>query len=124
GVASAFLVVSGHAPEAYAAALGSVAPGAVSIVVLMGLAARGEIAAWLVRHGWSEATPAAVVCGASTDAEWTWVGALGSLGEAMPPPGAAGVLVIGHVVGVRDELARAGAGVADTGDEVMYGRGR
>ncbi|MFL5275807.1 MAG: uroporphyrinogen-III C-methyltransferase, partial [Myxococcales bacterium] len=44
GVASAFLVVSGHAPSGFTAALGSLSPGAATIVVLMGLATRADTA--------------------------------------------------------------------------------
>src|SRR5207253_3412936 len=66
GLASAFLVVSGHAEAAYASVLGSLAPGAATVVVLMGLASRAEVAGALLRRGWDGATPAAVVLGAST----------------------------------------------------------
>jgi hypothetical protein len=40
GLASAFLVVSGHAEEAFGPSLGSLEPGAATIVVLMGLQTR------------------------------------------------------------------------------------
>ncbi|MFL5366933.1 MAG: uroporphyrinogen-III C-methyltransferase, partial [Myxococcales bacterium] len=61
GVASAFLVVSGHAPSGFAAALGSLAPGAATIVVLMGLATRADTAGLLLSRGWDPETPSAVL---------------------------------------------------------------
>jgi hypothetical protein len=40
---------------------GRAAPGSVTVVVLMGLGARGRIAARLIARGWDPATPAAIV---------------------------------------------------------------
>ena len=71
----------------------------------MGVGIRGQLASQLIAHGWPAATPAAIVCdghrhrmsghgrGAST--EW----ATPRLG------GAAGVLVVGEVVRIREALA-------------------
>src|SRR5215208_1077336 len=44
GLASAFLVVSGHAESAYGPVLRSLAPGSATVVILMGLANRAAIA--------------------------------------------------------------------------------
>src|SRR5207245_5443307 len=58
GTVSAFLVVSGHAEAAFAPALGSLAPGAATVVVLMGISTRAGIAALLISRGWdSHPTP-------------------------------------------------------------------
>src|SRR5690606_3561180 len=46
GVSSGLLVVSGHAPEAWAPLLGAIPPGAATVVVLMGKRTRGDIAAF------------------------------------------------------------------------------
>src|SRR3954452_11417212 len=53
GLASAFVVVSGHAESAYRPVLGSVAPGSATLVVLMGLATRPAIAHALREAGWA-----------------------------------------------------------------------
>ncbi|MFL5261495.1 MAG: uroporphyrinogen-III C-methyltransferase [Anaeromyxobacteraceae bacterium] len=105
GLASAFTVVSGHAPESFEPVLRSLEPGAATVVVLMGLAHRGEIAATLVERGWAAATPAAIAFAAGTPDAFTWVGTLGEL-PAAPVDGAArapGTIVVGDVV----SLARA-----------------
>jgi siroheme synthase len=57
-------------------------------------------------HGWADSTPAAVVCAASTKNEWVWTGRLGEMEHAEPPEGLAGVLVVGEVVGVRQQILR------------------
>jgi uroporphyrin-III C-methyltransferase/precorrin-2 dehydrogenase/sirohydrochlorin ferrochelatase len=54
GVSSGLLVVSGHAPEAWAPLLGAIPPGAATVVVLMGKRTRGDIAAFLIERGWHE----------------------------------------------------------------------
>jgi len=105
GIASAFLVVSGHTMEAFEAATGAVRPHGVSLVVLMGLTERAAVAERLVALGWRPDTPAAIVCAASTPEEWTWTGPLAQLGTAQPPGRLAGVLVVGDVVRVREVLA-------------------
>ena len=107
GLASAFLVVSGHAECAYASVLGSLAPGAATVVVLMGLASRAEVAGALLRRGWDGATPAAVVLGASTPDACAWRGELRDLGACELPelhPDAPGLLVIGAAVSVAAQL--------------------
>ncbi|MBI3932975.1 MAG: uroporphyrinogen-III C-methyltransferase [Acidobacteria bacterium] len=109
GLASGFLVVSGHAESAYGPVLTSLPPQAVTVVVLMGLASRAAIADLLLRRGWPRTTPAAVVLGAATDATHTWLGTLESLAAA-PLPGdsdAPGTLVLGPVVSLAAVLAPA-----------------
>jgi siroheme synthase len=121
GIASGFLVVAGQTGDALEATLGAVRPHSVTVVVMMGLAGRDEIATRLMAHGWSADTRAAIVCGASTPDEWTWTGRLADLAAAEPPEGAPGVLVIGEVIQVRDALAAAHARPLFA-DEVKYGR--
>jgi siroheme synthase len=122
GVASGFLVLAGHSGDTLDRALGGVRPGGPTLVVMMGVAGRAEIAARLAAHGWPQDTPAALVCGASTAEAWTWTGRLADVAAAQPPGGVAGMLVVGEVVRVRDALAAASAPVADVADEVKYGR--
>jgi uroporphyrin-III C-methyltransferase/precorrin-2 dehydrogenase/sirohydrochlorin ferrochelatase len=106
GAASGFLVLSGHTTEAFENGLTAVQPNAaVSLIVLMGLGGRGELAETLIARGWNGATPAAIVCGASTADEWIWTGTIAALRTTELPAGIAGVVVIGEVVRVREALA-------------------
>jgi siroheme synthase len=88
----------------------------------MGLASRDAIAAQLMAHGWPAALPAAIVCGASTAAQWTWTGRLDGVGHAAPPADLPGVLVVGDVIQVRDALSAVVFRPEAATDEVMYGR--
>jgi uroporphyrin-III C-methyltransferase/precorrin-2 dehydrogenase/sirohydrochlorin ferrochelatase len=127
GAASGFLVLSGHSPDAFGEGLDAVQPNSVTLVVLMGLTWRGRLAATLMTRGWSGDMPAAIVCGASTPDEWTWVGALRQMGESELPEGVAGVIVIGEVVRVREALVTAAVAPTEQeagSNEVRYGRNR
>jgi uroporphyrin-III C-methyltransferase/precorrin-2 dehydrogenase/sirohydrochlorin ferrochelatase len=106
GVASAFLVLAGHNDVAVDRALASGAPNTLSIVFMMGLGARGSLAQTVMTHGWSPATPAAIICAASTPDEWVWTGTLAALADVAVPAGLAGVLVIGEVVSLREAIFR------------------
>lgn len=79
GIAAGFAVVSGHAESAYAPIVDSIAPAALTLVVLMGVAQRQKIAARLVARGWAEATPAALIFGASQPGSFTERTTLGQL---------------------------------------------
>lgn len=106
-VASAFLVVSGHAEAAFAPVLGSLAPAVATIVVLMGISTRGAIAALLLRRGWDPQTRAAVLLSASTAEARSWRGTLATLGLCELPelyPDSPGLLVIGATVAIADQL--------------------
>jgi uroporphyrin-III C-methyltransferase/precorrin-2 dehydrogenase/sirohydrochlorin ferrochelatase len=105
GIASGFLVLAGHTSEAVDRTLQAVRPNTISMVILMGVNARADLASRLMAHGWAGDTPAAIVCSASTPDAWTWTGPLGQMGAATPPVDAAGVLVVGEVVRVREVLA-------------------
>ena len=108
GLATAFAVVSGHAEEAWSPLLGSLEPGAATLVVLMGLAHREHIAASLLRRGWREETPAAVILSAATREEQRWFGTLAGLGASELPdryPEAPGVLVVGATVALAQSLS-------------------
>jgi uroporphyrin-III C-methyltransferase/precorrin-2 dehydrogenase/sirohydrochlorin ferrochelatase len=82
GTAAAFAVVSGHREATYGPILDGLAPGTLTLVVLMGVAERGRIGARLVARGWDPATPAAIVLGASSAGALTWRGPLAELGAA------------------------------------------
>jgi uroporphyrin-III C-methyltransferase / precorrin-2 dehydrogenase / sirohydrochlorin ferrochelatase len=109
GVASGFLVIAGQTGEPLDAMLEAVRPNSLTLVVMMGVAGRDEIAARLLAHTWLPETPAAIVCAASTRDEWTWTGRLADVASAEPPAGLAGVLVVGDVVRIGEALAHAQA---------------
>jgi uroporphyrin-III C-methyltransferase/precorrin-2 dehydrogenase/sirohydrochlorin ferrochelatase len=116
GLSTAFVVVSGHSEAGFAPVLDSLAPGSATVVVLMGLASRGAIAATLLARGWDRTTPAAVLLHVSTPVACSWRGALCELEECDLPeqhPDSPGVLVIGATVSLANELERSGAGTGD-----------
>lgn len=104
GLSSGFLVIAGHAGETFDAALSAVKPNSITLVVMMGVAVRATIAERLQAHGWTGASRAALVCGAATPNEWIWTGRLNGVGDAVPPDGVPGVLIVGEVVRVREEI--------------------
>jgi uroporphyrin-III C-methyltransferase/precorrin-2 dehydrogenase/sirohydrochlorin ferrochelatase len=106
GLASGFVVVSGHAEAVWRPLLTGIAPGSMTIVVMMGLAGRGRIAQALLASGWNTGTPAAVLLGASGVDAYAWRGTLRELGAAPLPDGstAPGTLCIGAVVSLAGTL--------------------
>ena len=114
GLVTGFVVVSGHDESSFRPILGSLAPGTVTVVVLMGLAQRGAVAACLIERGWPAETTAAVVFAASTARARTWVGTLRDLGTAPDATDAddPGTIVIGDVVGLHTVLCAQRDGVA------------
>ena len=103
GLASGFAVVSGHAESAYRPILEGVAPNSLTLVVLMGLGSRGELARLLISRGWRSDTPAAICFAAATPRARTWMTSLRGLADAAhgaEGTGDAGTIVIGDVVGL------------------------
>jgi uroporphyrin-III C-methyltransferase / precorrin-2 dehydrogenase / sirohydrochlorin ferrochelatase len=100
GLASAFLVVSGHDIDLFASTVGGLTPGVATLVVLMGLGRAAEIGATLMARGWPCSTPAAVIIDASLPVQQTWRGTLDDLAaqRIMPQGGGPGTIVIGDVV--------------------------
>ena len=107
GLASGFAVVSGHAAEAFEPILSAVAPGSMTVIVLMGLRRRAAIARTLLERGWRPATPAAIVLAASTPDMRVWTGRLDALGNARLPIGTwsagdvPGTIVVGEVASLQ-----------------------
>jgi uroporphyrin-III C-methyltransferase/precorrin-2 dehydrogenase/sirohydrochlorin ferrochelatase len=110
GLSSAFAVVSGHAEAAYRPVLEAIAPSSLTLVILMGLAARRTLSRVLLERGWPARTPAALCLAAGTPRAWTWFGTLESL-AALPTADDSGdlpgTIVIGAVVSVGVDLAAA-----------------
>jgi uroporphyrin-III C-methyltransferase len=79
GLASAFLVVSGHDEEAFAASVGCLTSEGVTLVILMGYGRRSALARRLTGCGWSPRTPAAIVAGGSLPQQRVWRGTLDDL---------------------------------------------
>jgi uroporphyrin-III C-methyltransferase/precorrin-2 dehydrogenase/sirohydrochlorin ferrochelatase len=107
GLATGFAVVSGHAEAAWAPALGSLDPGSLTLVVLMGLASRRAIAMQLLARGWAAETPAAILVSASNRDAAVWTGTIDTLADAPLPgdlPDLPGTLVIGGVVSLAATL--------------------
>ena len=103
GVSTAFVVVAGHAEEAYRPVLEGLHPHTATIVVMMGLARMREIAAVLVERGWKFETPVAVLLGASKAGAETLTTTLGDLarGIGLMESDHPGTIVIGEVVRLR-----------------------
>ncbi|MEO7273838.1 MAG: uroporphyrinogen-III C-methyltransferase [Vicinamibacterales bacterium] len=110
GIATGFVVVSGHTEDAYRPILESVAPGSATIVVLMGLGRIGDIAGVLLTAGWNPATPAAVLVSAATAAAAAVVVTLADLARGVEATRTRqpGTVVIGDVVRLRAALASDG----------------
>jgi uroporphyrin-III C-methyltransferase len=106
GIASGFAVVSGHAESAYAPILDGIAPGALTLVVLMGVKQRAQIAQRLLARGWPAHTPAALIFGASQPGSFTQRTQLGAMATDHTEPATElpAVLVIGEVVSLADAI--------------------
>jgi uroporphyrin-III C-methyltransferase/precorrin-2 dehydrogenase/sirohydrochlorin ferrochelatase len=100
GMASGFVVVSGHAEDAYRPILESLAPHSATVVVMMGLGRIERIAELLIARGWNGMTPAAVIFGASTSSSTVWTVSLFDLRQTpiRPDDSAPATVVIGEVV--------------------------
>jgi uroporphyrin-III C-methyltransferase/precorrin-2 dehydrogenase/sirohydrochlorin ferrochelatase len=109
GVSSGFVVVGGHDLDGFVATIGALPPKGVTIVVLMGLGARAQLAAALIDRRWPGSTPAAVVTAASTEAQSVWRGTLDGLARGdcdVAEPEQPGTIVVGEVVSIAGLIAR------------------
>lgn len=111
GLSTGFIIVSGHDESSYRPLLEMLPPQSVTLVVLMGLAHAGDIAAVLLASGWRGATPAAVSFAAGTPEAAVWTGTLATLGSSREnaPAGAPGTIVIGPVASLATAIGAAGA---------------
>lgn len=101
GLAAGFAVLSGHTAEH----VGAIAPNSLTLVVLMGLRTRGELAQTLIARGWSPSTPAAIVLGASHEGSTRWLGTVNTLVDANVDTELPGIIVIGAVVELATQIA-------------------
>jgi uroporphyrin-III C-methyltransferase/precorrin-2 dehydrogenase/sirohydrochlorin ferrochelatase len=111
GLASAFLVVSGHDEEAFASAITGLEPGGTTIVALMGVGRSAALARRLIERGWTGATPAAVIVDASMPGQQVWRGTLDDLAAERADITAAGpgTIVVGAVVALGAQVGKAEA---------------
>lgn len=110
-VASSFTVITGHSASTGAEA--SAVDGAMdweslpkrgTLVFLMGVSHLPEIVQELLKRGWAEELPAAIIERGTTPQQRVLVGTLetiAGLAQAVEPPA---TLVVGEVVGLRSEL--------------------
>ncbi|HET9067588.1 MAG TPA: uroporphyrinogen-III C-methyltransferase [Amaricoccus sp.] len=107
GVSKALILATGHGVgTADDLDWGALARAGQPIVIYMGLAVIGEIAAALMAGGLAAGTPAAVIASATTPEERVLVADLGSLAgrvaaEAIRGPA---LIVVGEIVRLREEL--------------------
>jgi uroporphyrin-III C-methyltransferase len=123
GVTQDFSVISAHLdPSAPGATVDwdAMARSGGTLVLLMAVAHLDAVAAELVKRGRSPATPVAVISDGTTPRQRVLTSTLGAVASeaaaaAMRPPA---VVVVGDVVGLRDELVPGSA--ADTTDAVAW----
>jgi uroporphyrin-III C-methyltransferase/precorrin-2 dehydrogenase/sirohydrochlorin ferrochelatase len=123
GVASGFLVVSGHDAQTFADAIGSIQPNGITLVVLMGGALRASWASMLVERGWKPQTPAALVTDASLPDQQVWRGTLVDLaaGAAAVESDGPTTCVVGEVAALDLFGAEATAGETSSRTAARYG---
>ncbi len=108
GAAPGLLVLSAVPAEHYRRVLARVEPGSVTVVLLMSLASRAEIASFLIASGWPRALDAAIVVDATLPGQWSWSGRLDELGRIELPPSdrRSGLIVLGPTVHALANVAQ------------------
>ena len=107
GLAQGFAVLTAKPADAWQATVDHLPPGTLTLVFLMSLSSRAEIAQRLLSRAWPRATPTAVVLGAHTPQQWSWTGPLESLAEVQIADAhreLPGLVVVGDVVDVAHQL--------------------
>ncbi len=110
GLSQGFAVLTARPSAAWHATVDALPPKTLTLVFMMALGARKEIAERLLARAWPDATACAVVLGAHTERMWQWTGALSALPALAVPEDRAdlpGLIVIGDVVEVGEQLTRA-----------------
>jgi len=119
--AAAFVVVSGHDVAAFQSTVHALKPGGITLVILMGLGRRAELASTLLAAGWSAETSAAIVADGTLPTQQVWRGSLHALGTqqvAVDTDGPA-VIVIGAVAALNLSGGAATSGVVDAAPETI-----
>ncbi len=103
GVAGGVVVLTGADAATCHAAIDSLPPDLVTVVLMMSMGTRAPLATRLIARGWPADTPAAVILGAATPEAWTWKGTLEDLGAMAVPfdrTDLPGTIVVGRVAGL------------------------
>jgi siroheme synthase len=103
GLSGSVLITSGHDLERFGRLVRDVAPGAATLVVLMGGGNRAGIQRLLLAEGWPRATPAAILWSASLPRATSWFGPLDQIDRSNDSDDPV-TIVIGEVVAVREAL--------------------
>ncbi len=107
GYSHGFIVLTGAPVDTLDETLAHLPPQRLTLVILMALQVRAQVAAALARQGWGGDTPCAVIVGASRHA-WTWRGPLADIASVAIPRSHGdrpGTIVIGDVVALPIVLA-------------------
>jgi uroporphyrin-III C-methyltransferase len=110
GLSQGFAVLTARPSEAWHATVDALPPKTLTLVFMMALGARQEIAERLLARAWPDATACAVVLGAHTERMWQWTGPLSALLTLALPEDRVdlpGLIVVGDVVAVGEQLTRA-----------------
>jgi uroporphyrin-III C-methyltransferase/precorrin-2 dehydrogenase/sirohydrochlorin ferrochelatase len=115
GLSSGFAVLTGHDAASLAGSLAAIAPGRLTLVILMAARRCREAAALLLATGWRPETPAAIVTAASRPDQAAWRGTIASLADAAFDRSAAGTIVVGEVAALdlRSTFAHAAPRIAE-----------
>ncbi|HYE86692.1 MAG TPA: uroporphyrinogen-III C-methyltransferase [Vicinamibacterales bacterium] len=106
GLSPGFVVLTGSDVESVDRVLASLAPGSLTVVVLMGIGVRATVAERMMARGWTADTPAAIVRGAATSDMWTWRGSLSTLASVdLPEASTPGTIIVGAVTAVPIEIS-------------------
>ncbi len=107
GVASSFMVVTGHRARSTSPVTAHptrVAEKPETLIVLMAMENLSGVVADLLGTTWSRETPAAVIVQGTTPQQRTVVGTLGDIAEKAQEVSPPAVLVVGEVVRLRERL--------------------
>ena len=105
GIAGGFAVLTGHRTEGGCTRWAAYAH-VDTLVVLMGVGHRMEIAACLLEHGRAENTPVAFIENGTTPRERVVLATLGEVARGLADVHAPAVMVIGECVRLRESLLR------------------
>ncbi len=106
GIAAGFLVLSAVPSSHYQTILAALPPASVTVVLMMALASRADIATFLLARGWARSLPVAIVVDATLPSQRAWTGRLDELAGPTLETDGAGLLVIGPVVSLAKIMER------------------
>jgi uroporphyrinogen III methyltransferase / synthase len=107
GISASFVVLTAREEEGESPEIGAVASGADTVVLLMGVAALGEVAKGLIAAGRSEDEPAATISWGTTGRQRVVTSTLAAIAADVAAAGltAPATTVVGQVVAMRENIA-------------------